>query len=100
MERNYNLLDQFLGMECEVHFRLLVGSNISVDAVHKTFSYDVNEDDNGFYLQDQTNGEINTYIPLDEITEIKNLWNNDIYNDVVSIVTKEYVFDVCAIKEN
>jgi len=97
---NYQLLDQFKGMECEVGVRLLKSSNLDATFIYHSFNYYL--EDNQIFLEDGTNSrEANTYFGLDEIKEIKNLNEDkdDPYHDVVTFMTDEYVIDVCTLEE-
>jgi len=55
-------------------------------------------DDDYLILQDETEEEAIVYIPLDEITEIKNINDKDMYSDVVDIKTSTYTLSVCCME--
>lgn len=96
MEKNYNLLNQFVGFECEISFRSLIGNIISATYIYQSFSYNI--DDGFIYLQDESNNDCNTYIQLEKIIEVKNLCD-DLYKDVVSIYYGDYIIDVGIIEK-
>lgn len=95
---NYQLLDQFQGMKCGVGIRLLTNSNLSTSFIYQSFTYYL--EDGFIYLEDNTNNkEAFTHFPLSEIKEIKNLYNNDLYHDVISFKTDEYIVDIGTLEE-
>lgn len=96
-QRNYQLLDQFLGMKCSVGVRSLTDYNLDAAFIYQSFTYYL--EDNLIYLEDETNSrEAFTYFELDKVKEIKNLGDN-LYHDVVTFYTDEYVIDVCTLDE-
>jgi hypothetical protein len=98
MENNYQLLDQFSGMKCEVGVRMLTDSNLSSSFIYQSFTYYL--EDSFIYLEDETNTkEAFTRFELDEIKEINHL-DDSLYHDVVSFRTDEYIVEVCTLEEN
>jgi hypothetical protein len=96
-KRNYQLLNEFLGMKCSVGFRSLTDYTLDASYVYQSFTYYL--DDGFIYLEDETNNrEAFTYFELDKVKEIKNLGDN-LYHDVVSFKTDEYIIEVCTLEE-
>jgi len=97
-QRNYQLLDQFAERKCEVCFHSLLESIVSATYVYQNFTYYI-DSDNQIYFQDQTEEESNTYFELDKVIEITNLWNDDVYHDVITFKTNEFVIDICLLEK-
>lgn len=95
-KRNYNLLDQFWSRECEIYINLLT-EDTHATYLYPSFYYTV-EDEN-IVLSSGTNDELNTYIPLDKIIEVKNLYDDNVYQDSIDIVTDGFIVSVCTIDE-
>lgn len=86
MGKNYQLLDQFKGMECAIFSRPLDNDAVDNKYVIKSFDYELDE----FYLhlKDVTNNRIEATIRFDEIADIFNLGDDvDVYEDLVKIRT-------------
>ncbi len=97
MEKNLQLLNQFLGMKCEVGVRSLNNGILSASFIYQSFTYYL--EDNLIYLEDETNTkEAFTRFELDKVKEIKNL-NDGLYHDVVSFWIDGYVIEVCTLEE-
>ena len=97
MENNYQLLDQFLGMKCEVGFHSITDVTLNASYVYQSFTYHL--EDEFIYLEDETNSkEAFTYFELDKIKEINNL-GNYLYKDVVTFKTDEHIIDICTLEE-
>lgn len=95
MEKNYQLLNQFQGMKCEVGFRSTTDSTLNASYIYHSFNYHLEDD--LIYLEDARTNEF-TYLGLNEISEFKNL-NDDLYNDVVTFKTNGYIIDICTLEE-
>ena len=96
-QRNYQLLNEFLGMKCALGVRSLTDSILDAAFIYQSFTYYL--EDEYIYLEDETNNrEAFTYFELSKIKEIKNLGDN-LYHDVVSFVTDEYIIEVCTLEE-
>lgn len=96
-ERNYQLLDQFLGRKCSVSIRSLTDFTLDASYIYQSFTYYL--EDEFIYLEDEINDrEAFTYFELGKVKEIKNLCDN-IYHDVVTFVIEdEYLIDVCTLE--
>ncbi len=97
MEKNLQLLDQFLGMKCEVGVRSLTGGILSASFIYQSFTYYI--EDNLIYLEDETNTkEAFTRFEISDVKKINNL-NDGFYHDVVSFWMDGYVIEVCTLEE-
>ena len=94
MERNYQLLDQFKGMECEVGFHSITDITLNASYVYRSFAYHLEDD--LIYLEDRASKEF-TYLGLSKISEIKNL-NDSLYH-VVTLKADGYIIDICTLEE-
>jgi len=97
MEKNYQLLNEFLGMKCSVGVRSLTNSNLSASFIYQSFTYYI--EDGFIYLEDETNDrEASSQFELSEIKKIENLCDN-IYRDVVSFWMDGFIIEVCTLEE-
>ena len=97
MEKNYQLLNEFLGMKCSVGVRSLTNSNLSASFIYQSFTYYI--EDGFIYLEEETNDrEASSQIELSEIKKIENLCDN-IYRDVVSFWMDGFIIEVCTLEE-
>jgi len=96
-QRNYQLLNQFLGMKCSVSIRSLTDFTLDASCIYQSFTYYL--EDQYIYFEDETNDrEAFTYFELDKVKDIKNLCD-DLYHDVVTfLIEDEYVIDVCTLE--
>lgn len=97
MEKNYQLLNEFLGMKCSVGVRSLTNSNLSASFIYQSFTYYI--EDGFIYLEDETNDrETSSQFELSEIKKIENLCDN-LYRDVVSFWMDGFIIEVCTLEE-
>lgn len=96
-ERNYQLLNEFLGMKCSVGVRSLTDYTLDAAYVYQSFTYYLEGE--YIYLEDESNNrEAFTYFELNKVKEIKNLGDN-LFSDVVSFVMDEYMVEICTLEE-
>jgi hypothetical protein len=90
--KNLSYLNQFLGYNVEV-------SNQNTESTYhyNNFQWDA-ELYNQLILMDGDEADCKTYIPLENIKEIKNL-TEDLYTTVVTIKTIHYTYDICCIED-
>jgi hypothetical protein len=97
MEKNYQLLNEFLGMKCSVGVRSLTNSNLNASFIYQSFTYYL--EDGFIFLEDETNDrEASSQFELSEIKKIENLCDN-LYRDVVSFWMDEFIIEVCTLEE-
>ncbi|MDD4644349.1 MAG: hypothetical protein PHW90_04910 [Bacilli bacterium] len=97
MEKNYQLLNEFLGMKCSVGVRSLTNSNLFASFIYQSFTYYI--EDGFIYLEDETNDrEASSQFELSEIKKIENLCDN-LYRDVVSFWMDGFIIEVCTLEE-
>jgi len=97
MEKNYQLLNEFLGMKCSVGVRSLTNSNLSASFIYQSFTYYL--EDGFIFLEDETNDrEASSQFELSEIKKIENLCDN-LYRDVVSFWMDGFIIEVCTLEE-
>lgn len=85
-KRNYQLLDQFKGMECTIFSRPIDNDAVDTQYINKSFNYDL--DEHFLHFKDATSNQVKTTVRLDEIDDILNLGNDvDVYDDLVKIST-------------
>ncbi len=97
MKHNFNLLNRFVERKCVVSFHsLLENGLIFATYVYESFYYEIDSD--CICLEDYTEEESNTSIELSKVIAVTNL-TSDIYRDVVSFKTDNYMIDVCLLED-
>jgi hypothetical protein len=97
MLKNFELLNRFCGRKCEIDFTFSNGTR-PLFATYIFHEFDYTLDEEYIRFEDTTETECDTSIELSRITLVKNL-DEDIYNDVVAIVTEDFTVSVCLLEE-
>lgn len=83
-QRNYQILNQFNGMECTIFSRPIGNDAVDTQYISKSFYFEV--DKHFLTLRDATNDMVKTCIRLSEIDIINNL-GEDVYKNLIRIIT-------------
>jgi hypothetical protein len=95
-ECGLNRMREFVGMRCEVS----INAHTHDNKVMTTYAYEEFDFDNGEFvlcLFDSRDESLNTRISKELIIGVFNL-DNDVYNDVVHIYTKDFILSVTTLE--
>lgn len=91
-------LNQFLDMKCEVSFNFHTHNNNFMGTyVYNCFNY--KEEESAMFIFDSNDETLNTRLEKNIIQKIYNLRDDDLYNDVVSIYTDDFIISITTLEQ-